>query len=265
MARKILITSGKGGVGKTTVTANLGARLAGLGSRVALVDLDLGLNNLDVVMGIENKVVYDIIDCVQGRCRIKQALIQPDRDYPSLYVLPSCHGYDKSAVTGQNIKIIIDKLAVVFDYILLDCPAGIENGFHRAASVADEAVIVTTPHVSSIRDAEKIIGILKAYELSSMSTLVNRVRGDLVLAGEMLDVKTIFKELGLPAAGVIPEDDSIAVKSLYGGVLDISTGASTAFEILAGNIANGKSLIYDYKAFYSGFFGRIRRGIKRKV
>lgn len=265
MARKIVITSGKGGVGKTTVTANLGARISAMGARVVLADLDLGLNNLDVVMGIENKVVYDIIDCIEGRCRIKQALIQPDRNYPSLYVLPSCHGYDRSSVTGQNIKIIIDKLSVVFDYILIDCPAGIENGFHRAVSVADEAIIVTTPHISSIRDAEKVIGILKSYELSAMNTLINRVRGDLVLSGDMLDVKTIFESLELPAAGIIPDDDSITVKSLYGGVLDISTGAADAFQILANNIVNGKHHIYDYKSLYSGFFGKIRRAIKRKI
>lgn len=265
MARKIVITSGKGGVGKTTVAANLGAKIAATGKRVVLVDLDIGLNNLDIVMGIENKVVYDIIDCVKGRCRIKQALIAPDKNYPSLYVLPSCHGYDKASVTGQNIKIVIDKLAVVFDYILIDCPAGIENGFHRAASVADEAIIVTTPHMSSIRDAEKVIEVLRSYELCAMTTLINRVRGDLILSGDMVDVKTIFEELGLPAAGIIPEDDSISVKSVYGGVLDISSGAEEAFTVLASNIINGKNHIYDYKSFYSGFFGKIRRVIKRKV
>jgi septum site-determining protein MinD len=264
MARKIVITSGKGGVGKTTITANLGAKLAALGLRVVLVDLDLGLNNLDVVMGIENKVVFDIIDCIQNRCRIKQALIN-DRHNPSLYVLPSCHSYDKSCVSGQNIKIIIDKLAGVFDYILLDCPAGIEVGFHRAVSVADEAIVVTTPHISSIRDADKVISILQNYEIDILNLVVNRVRGDLVLSGDMMDVEEIFAALKINPIGIVPDDDCVSLTCAVGGIIDVPCGANTAFATLADNLHNGKNLIYDYKGFYTGFLGRIRRGLKRKI
>ncbi|MDD2445658.1 MAG: septum site-determining protein MinD, partial [Clostridia bacterium] len=152
MARKIVITSGKGGVGKTTICANLGVKLANLGFRVALVDVDIGLNNLDVVMGIENKIVFDLADVVSAKCRVKQALIQDDR-YPTLYIMPSAQLDCKNIISGPQVKNVVDMLSSSFDYILIDCPAGVENGFHRAVFCANEALIVVTPHISSIRDA----------------------------------------------------------------------------------------------------------------
>ena len=182
MARKIVITSGKGGVGKTTICANLGARLASLGFRVCLMDVDIGLNNLDVVMGIEKKVMFDIIDVIEGRCRAKQALVQ-DHRIQSLYVMPSAHSYSASNVTGDKIKEVIDALDPSFDYILIDCPAGVEAGFHRAVYSANEAIVVVTPHISSVRDADKVLSILAGYDLVHKSIIINRIRGDLVLSG----------------------------------------------------------------------------------
>jgi len=166
MARKIVITSGKGGVGKTTICANLGVKLANLGFKVALIDTDIGLNNLDVVMGVESKIVFDIADVISARCRVKQALIQDDR-YPTLYVLPSAHLDSKNLITGPQVKNVVEMLSPSFDYILIDCPAGLDNGFHRAVFCANEALIVVTPHISSIRDVDKILLILSSYKLHS--------------------------------------------------------------------------------------------------
>ena len=179
MARRIVVTSGKGGVGKTTFTANLGARLAARGLRVCLLDLDLGLNNLDVIMGLENKVMFDIVDVVEGRCRLKQALVQ-DAFCNSLYLLPSCKNISKGMISGQNVKLITDRMSRIFDYILIDCPAGIGTGFHRAVSAADEAIVVLTPTLTSVRDAKKTVDLLESYDLMSVRTVVNRLRGDLV-------------------------------------------------------------------------------------
>ena len=208
MARKIVICSGKGGVGKTAVCANLGMSLAKMGLRTVLIDTDIGLNNLDVAMGIENKIVYDIIDVIENRCRVKQALI-PDTMYDNLCTLAS-HGQAAKKVTGANIKYIVNCLAESFDYILLDCPAGIEVGFHRAVAASDEAIIVTTPHISSIRDADKVISILNNYMIGSMSLIINRVRGDLILNYEMLDIDNIIELLGVMPLGVVPESDDIS-------------------------------------------------------
>lgn len=263
MARSIVITSGKGGVGKTTFTANIGAALAALGARVAMMDVDIGLNNLDVAMGVENKVVYDLIDVIEGRCRIKQALIQ-DRFTPSLYTMPSAHSYDKSVITGQNIKLVVQKLKETFDYVLLDCPAGIELGFHRAVSAADEAIVVTTPHISSIRDADKVISLLKSYELGRINIVVNRARGDLMLSGEMLSVDDVFALLKISPIGVIPEDDKIAFNTSLGHTT-LRGSASKAYYYVAKNIHTGSDLMFDCTAKYRGFMGSIKRGLKRNV
>ena len=190
MARKIVITSGKGGVGKTTVCANLGVQLANLGFRVALFDADIGLNNLDVVMGIENRVVYDIADVIKGKCRIKQALVQDER-YPTLYVMPSAQMENKQILSGEQIKLVVDLVSPNFDYILIDCPAGVDIGFHRAVFSANEALVVVTPHISSVRDADKVLSILSNYKLHSKSLIINRVRGDMLLNGEIISIEKI--------------------------------------------------------------------------
>lgn len=261
MARKIVITSGKGGVGKTAVTANLGAALASRGLRVVLMDVDIGLNNLDVAMGIENKVVYDIVDVIENRCRPKQALIQDDV-YSTLYTMPSSHSYDKSSITGLNIKNLTDRLAQSFDYILLDCPAGIELGFHRAVSAADEAIVVTTPHIASIRDAGKVLNLIATYDVTPIGIVINRARGDLIAAGDMLSVEDIEELLKKEIIGVIPENDDVSYGNAIGRTL---CGVRECFAILAENVHTGSKKLYDCTQPYRGLFGAIRRGIKKRV
>lgn len=263
MARKIVITSGKGGVGKTTICANLGARLATLGFRVCLMDVDIGLNNLDVVMGIEKRVMFDIVDVIEGRCRPKQALVQ-DRRIQSLYVMPSAHKYSTSIVTGEKIKEVVSALDGNFDYILIDCPAGVEAGFHRAVYCASEAIVVVTPHISSVRDADKVLSILSGYDLIHKSIVVNRIRGDLVLSGEMLSADEIVRALKTPLLGVIPEDDDITALSTVGGLAGASI-SGRAFTILCENLHEGTKKIYDYTMKYRGLFGNFRRNLKRKI
>lgn len=260
MARKIVITSGKGGVGKTTVTANLGLGLSELGARVALIDVDFGLNNLDVVMGLETKVLYDVSDVLDGRCRVKQALVQ-DGEHKNLYLLPSGGLKTTSAVTGQNLKIIVESLSPLFDYIIIDCPAGVDMGFHRAVSCADEAVVVTTPCPSSLRDADKVISILKSYRLGKISLAVNRVRGDLVLGEKILSPRDIEAILKTPLIAVVPDEDEVFLR----GAVGTGTRAGKAFKMFALNVHKGLSKLYDPTARYSGFFGSIKRSLRKTV
>jgi septum site-determining protein MinD len=257
MARKIVVTSGKGGVGKSTICANLGVKLAEMGQKVVMLDLDIGLNNLDVVMGVENKVVYDIADVVEGKCRIKQALIQDIR-CPSLYMLPSNKIFTTTKINSFNIKAIVDALGDIFDYIIIDCPAGIDSGFHRAVSSASEALVVCTPHISSIRDADKVLTILNSYKLNNIGFIVNRVRGDLILNGQMIDVSQISNLLKANLVGVVPDDDSISTSK---SLLRAKSNGTEAFSILAKNVHYSQNVMYDYKSRYKGFFG----GIKRKI
>lgn len=263
MARKIVITSGKGGVGKTTICANLGARLAGLGFRVAIIDADIGLNNLDVVMGIENRVMFDLLDVIEGRCRLKQALIQDIR-YPLLYILPSTHFSPNAKIDNIKIKNIVDSLEYNFDYILLDCPAGIEHGFHRAVFCANEAIIVVTPHISSIRDADKVISLLNNYKLTNKYLVINRVRGDLILNGEMFSIESIIDAMKISILGVVPDDDDISTLSSIGGFSG-SLSSGRAFTLLAENLHSGTKKVFDCTNKYRGFFGNLRRNLKRKV
>lgn len=260
MARKIVLTSGKGGVGKTTLTANLGRKLSMLGNRVVLLDVDIGLNNLDVIMNIENKVIYDIADVIEGKCRLKQALVQ-DVQYPSLFILPSNRLFSATKINSYNIQAVVNQLNETFDYILIDCPAGIDTGFHRAVFSASEAIVVTTPHISSIRDADKVLTILNSYKLQKIGLVINRVRGDLMLNGQMIDVKQICSLLKTDLLGVIPEDDRITTNS---NMLNLKN-QQDAFKMLAENIHFEKNQIFDYKLKYKGFFGGIKRSIRRRV
>ncbi|MBQ8290908.1 MAG: septum site-determining protein MinD [Clostridia bacterium] len=254
MARKIVVTSGKGGVGKTTVAAYLSACLARKGERVVLCDADLGLNNVDVATGVENLVTYDLVDAIEGRCRAKQALVRHP-DYVNLYVLTSSHSAPERYVSPQAIKVVLEALAPQFDYIIIDCPAGIDEGFHRAIATADEAIVVTTPQVSAIRDADKVITLLKSYRLKSVSLVVNKARGDLVLVKESLSPEEIVALLKTPLLGVIPEEYTI-----YGGAF---TSPHPAFKMLATSLITGKKKVYDATRKYSGFFGGLRRILKR--
>ena len=196
MSEVIVVTSGKGGVGKTTTSANIGTGLAMLGRRVALIDTDIGLRNLDVVMGLENRIVYNLVDVVEGNCRMKQALIR-DKRYPNLYLLPSAQTRDKSAVNPEQMIKLTEDLKDDFDYILLDCPAGIEQGFRNAIAGADRALVVTTPEVSAIRDADRIIGLLEARNMGQIQLIVNRVRTDMVRRGDMMSVDDVMDILSL--------------------------------------------------------------------
>ncbi len=261
MARKIVVTSGKGGVGKTTVCANLGVYLSKLGFRVVMIDVDIGLNNLDVIMGIERHVVFDITDVVSGKCRVRQALIQ-DPNYPSLYVLPSSHTYSASKISGEHIKNITEIIDHSFDYILIDCPAGVENGFHRAVFPANEALIVVTPHLSSIRDADKVVGLLGEYDIQNKGLVINRMRGDLLLSGEIMNVESIVKAMGIPLLGVIPEDDKVSKMSSDGRIFTDCESAR-AFTLMAENIHEGSKKIYDCTYKYRGLFGYFKRNIKK--
>lgn len=215
MSEVIVITSGKGGVGKTTTTANVGTGLASLGKSVVLIDTDIGLRNLDVVMGLENRIVYNLVDVIEGNCRIKQALIK-DKRYPSLYLLPSAQTKDKSAVSPEQMKKLIQELKEQYDYILLDCPAGIEQGFKNAIAGADRALVVTTPEVSAIRDADRIIGLLEANEFEKIELVINRLRHDMIRRGEMMTIDDVIDILAIPLIGAVPDDENVVISTNQG-------------------------------------------------
>lgn len=256
MARKIVVTSGKGGVGKTTLAAGVSASLAKKGARVVLCDADLGLNNIDVATGVENLVTYDLIDVIEGRCRAKQALVRHP-EYPNLHILTSSHSVPERYVSPQPFKLVLNALAPQFDFIVIDCPAGIDEGFHRAVAVADEAIVVTTPHISALRDADKVITLLKSYDLKSLSLVVNKLRGDLLAGGESLSPREIETLLKTPLIGVVPEEYSI-----YGGDF---AALHPAFKTLAGNLLYGKQKIYDPTRKYTGLVGTLRRVLKKSL
>lgn len=215
MGEVIVITSGKGGVGKTTSTANIGTGLAKLDKKVVLIDTDIGLRNLDVVMGLENRIVYNLVDVVEGNCRIKQALIK-DKRYPNLYLLPSAQTRDKTAVTPEQMKKLAEELKDEYDYILMDCPAGIEQGFKNAIAGADRALVVTTPEVSAVRDADRIIGLLEANEMKKVHLIVNRLRTDMVKRGDMMSSDDVVEILAIELIGVVPDDENIVISTNQG-------------------------------------------------
>lgn len=216
MGEVIVITSGKGGVGKTTTTANVGTGLAKLDKKVVLIDTDIGLRNLDVVMGLENRIVYNLVDVVEGNCRIKQALIK-DKRCPNLYLLPSAQTRDKTSVNPEQMKkLVADLKSEGFDYILLDCPAGIEQGFKNAIAGADRALVVTTPEVSAIRDADRIIGLLEANEMKNTHLIVNRIRMDMVKRGDMMSMEDVVEILAIDIIGAVPDDENIVVATNQG-------------------------------------------------
>ncbi len=215
MNNVIVVTSGKGGVGKTTTVANLGAGLAQAGKKVVLIDTDIGLRNLDVVLGLENRIVYDLVDVVEGTCRLKQALIK-DKRYDGLFLVPAAQTRDKNSVTPEQMKTLVAELETEFDYILIDCPAGIEQGFKNAIAGAKSAIVVTVPEVSAVRDADRIIGLLSAADVDDCRLLVNRMRIDMVKKGDMLALDDTLDILGIELIGVVPEDEKIIRSSNMG-------------------------------------------------
>lgn len=260
MARTIVFTSGKGGVGKTTVTANLGMHLASKNFRVCMIDMDIGLNNLDVVMNMEDRVIYTMMDVIENRCRLKEALIQDDT-YPLLYILSSGGLNQNLTIQISQIKRVVSDLHAMFDFVLIDCPAGIDAGFKRAVSCADEAIVVTTPHLSSIRDADKVITILTSYNIVSKRFVINRARGDLIQDKVMFDVYDIGKTLGIEFGGVIPEDDKVILAS-SDNVKNFKIAVNRAFDILADNVITGSKKLFDCTYKYRGFLGSIKKMLK---
>lgn len=215
MGEVIVVTSGKGGVGKTTTTANVGTGLAMLEKKVVLIDTDIGLRNLDVVLGLENRIVYNLVDVVEGNCRIRNALIK-DKRFPNLYLLPSAQTRDKTSVTPEQMRKLAFELKDEFDYVIMDCPAGIEQGFLNAIAGADRALVVTTPEVSAVRDADRIIGLLEANEIHNSHLVVNRLRMDMVKRGDMMSSEDVEEILAIDLIGVVPDDENIVISTNQG-------------------------------------------------
>lgn len=262
MSEVIVITSGKGGVGKTTATANIGTGLARLNKKVVMVDTDIGLRNLDVVMGLENRIIYNLVDVIEGNCRRKQALIR-DKRYSNLYLLPSAQTRDKSAVTPEQMKKLTDDLREYFDYILLDCPAGIEQGFRNAIAGADRAIVVTTPEVSAIRDADRIIGLLESAGLRRPELLINRLRIDMIRRGDMMSVDDVVEILGVNLLGAVPDDESVVISTNQGEPLAGEESRSgQAFLNISRRITGEAVPLMDLtgkESFMSRFTGIFRR------
>ena len=230
MGEVIVVTSGKGGVGKTTTSANIGSGLAAAGHKVVLVDTDLGLRNLDVVMGLENRIVYDLVDVTSGNCRLKQALIR-DKRFKNLFLLPAAQTKDKTAVNPEQMKILAAELKEEFDYTIIDCPAGIEQGFRNAIAGADQAIVVCTPEISAVRDADRIIGLLEEANLKNSKLIVNRIRTEMVKRGDMMDIADILDILSVELIGAVPENESIITSTNRGepAVLDKNSRAGEAY------------------------------------
>lgn len=270
MSRVITVTSGKGGVGKTTTTANLGTALAMQGARVAVVDADIGLRNLDIVMGLENRIVYDLVDVVEGRARLRQALIR-DKRFPDLCLLPAAQTRDKDAVSRDDMIALCNQLRTEFDYTLIDCPAGIEAGFRNAIAGADEVLIVTTPEISAVRDADRIIGLTEAYEKGHPRLILNRIKPRMVNRGDMMSVDDVVQILAIDLIGVVPDDERIVTAANRGevAVLDTGSQAGHAFGDIARRL-KGEDVPFmaleDNQGFmdrFFGLFGRRPRGSER--
>ena len=215
MSEVIVVTSGKGGVGKTTTTANIGYALAKHGFEVLLIDTDIGLRNLDVVMGLENRIVYNLVDVIEGNCRHQQAIIR-DKQCDTLSLLPAAQTRDKTAVSPEQMIKLISQLKPDYDYIIIDCPAGIEQGFKNAIAAAKRAIVVTTPEVSAIRDADRIVGLLEANEMKRIDLIVNRLRMDMVRRGEMMKVEDVTDILAVNLIGAVPDDEQIVISTNQG-------------------------------------------------
>ena len=262
MSEVIVITSGKGGVGKTTTTANVGTGLAKEGKKVVLIDTDIGLRNLDVVMGLENRIVYNLVDVIEGNCRIKQALIK-DKRYPNLYLLPSAQTRDKSAVSPEQMAKLTKELKEEFDYILLDCPAGIEQGFKNAIAGADRAIVVTTPEVSAVRDADRIIGLLEANEIGRTELVVNRLRADMVKRGDMMSIEDVQEILAIDLIGAVPDDEQIVISTNQGEPLVGSASlAGKAYQNICHRLVGEEVPFLDLNA-KGGFFAKLAGVFKK--
>ncbi|NMA96223.1 MAG: septum site-determining protein MinD [Clostridiales bacterium] len=259
MGEVIVITSGKGGVGKTTATANIGTSLAIAGKKVVLIDADIGLRNLDVVMGLENRIVYDLVDVIEGSCRLRQALVR-DKRFEELYLLPAAQTRDKNAIVPEQMKKLCDELKEEFDFVLVDSPAGIEHGFKNAVAGANKAIIVTVPEVSAVRDADRIIGMLTAHDIINPQLIINRLRIDLVNRGDMMNIEDTIEILGIDLLGVVPDDEQIVVSTNRGEpvAVDLDHMAGKAFRNIASRILGDDVPIMDLNEDRS-FLKRFKR------
>lgn len=265
MAESIVITSGKGGVGKTTTTANIGTALAQLGHKVVVIDGDTGLRNLDVLMGLENRIVYTLIDYFEGRCKLKQALIK-DKRLPNLCLLPTAQTRDKNDITTDQMVGLIKDLKEEFDYILIDCPAGIEQGFENSIAGADSAIIVVNPEVTSVRDADRVIGKLDSKGIENHRVIINRLNHEMTENGDMLNVDDILEILSVKLLGVVPDDRNITISTNKGEpiVTTVGTLAGTAFINIARRITGEDIPLLDLKPEEEGFFSKLSKLFKKK-
>ena len=233
-AKIVTITSGKGGVGKTTAIANIAVALASNGSKVCCIDGDIGLRNLDVVMGLENRIVYDLVDVIEGRCRLRQAMIR-DKRFSELFLIPAAQTRDKSAVSPSDMVRLGDELREEVDWVLIDSPAGIERGFRYAIAAADQVLVITNPEVSAVRDADRVIGLLEAEEKGSPSLIINRLNLSMVKNHDMLSAEDVLDLLAVPLIGIVPEDESIIVGTNRGSpiALESKSLAGQAFRNIA--------------------------------
>ncbi|NJL90325.1 MAG: septum site-determining protein MinD [Coleofasciculaceae cyanobacterium SM2_1_6] len=262
-ARRIVVTSGKGGVGKTTITANLGMALAKQNKKVALVDADFGLRNLDLLLGLENRVVYTAVEVIAGQCRLDQALVR-DKRQPGLVLLPAAQNRNKEAVSPEQMNHLLDELAKTYDYILIDCPAGIEQGFQNAIAGAKEALIVTTPEIAAVRDADRVVGLLESQSIKPIRLIVNRLRPAMVKANDMMSVEDVQEILAIPLIGVVPDDEKVIISSNRGEPLVLADKESPSLPSMAiTHIAqrlNGESVPFiDLMNYNDGLLNRIKR------
>ncbi|MDB4867454.1 MAG: minD [Cohnella sp.] len=259
MGEAIVVTSGKGGVGKTTTTANLGTALALMGKKVCMVDTDIGLRNLDVVMGLENRIIYDLIDVAEGRCRVNQALVK-DKRFDELYMLPAAQTKDKNDISPEQVRQIIESLKPDFDYVIIDCPAGIEQGFRNAVAGADQAIIVTTPENAAVRDADRVIGLLEKSKMAAPKLVINRIRPNLLKSGDMLEIDDICQVLAIDLIGIVP-DDELVIKAANQGeptVMNLDSRAAIAYRNIARRIL-GETVPLMQLDEKTGMFRRVKK------
>lgn len=255
--RVVTVTSGKGGVGKTTTTANLGMALASMGNKVVCIDADIGLRNLDVVMGLENRIVYDLVDAVEGRCRVTQAMIR-DKRYETLYLIPAAQTRDKNAVSPSDMIRLCDTLREEMDWIIIDSPAGIERGFRNALAPADEVLVITNPEVSAVRDADRIIGLVEAEEKGPVKLIINRINPAMVKRGDMISAEDVVELLAIHLIGIVPEDETVLVSTNHGQpvVMNEKSQAGYAFLNIAKRL-NGEDVPWMELDGKNGFFNRL--------
>jgi len=260
MGEAIVVTSGKGGVGKTTTSANVGSALALLGKKVCMVDTDIGLRNLDVVMGLENRIIYNILDVAKERCRLNQALVR-DKRFNELYMLPAAQTADKNSIEPEEVKRIVNELKADFDYVIIDCPAGIEQGFRNAIAGADHAIVVTTPELTSTRDADRVIGLLEQANIKSPKLIINRIRPNMVKKGEMLEIDEICSILAIDLLGIVPDDEHV-IKAANSGeptVMSDTSRASIAYRNIARRILGDSVPLSPLDQTKPGMFSKMKK------